>query len=80
MIGDPLTILMARHCCTSTAMPDVCPTSSPHPIDGLSDFLYCLLNDLSASQTASDRVSRLHQNYRKRHSKRRSISDTASFK
>jgi hypothetical protein len=80
MIGALLTFLMASDCPTSTAMSDVCPNHSPHPIAGLSDFLYCLLNDLSASQTASDRVSRLHQNCRKRHSKRRSISDTASFK
>lgn len=80
MIGDLLTFLMASDCRTSTAMSDVRPSSSPHPIDGLSHFFYCLLNDLSASQTASDRVSRLHQNYRKPYSKRRSISDTASFK
>lgn len=80
MIGDLLTFLLASDCPTSIAMSDVCPNHSPHSIDGLADFFYCLLNDLSASQTASDRVSRLHQNYRKPYPKRRSISDTASFK
>jgi hypothetical protein len=87
MIADLLTILKTNDCRAPIAMPGVCLSSPPHAIAGLlhaiiglSDFLYGLLDDMSASPTAPDRASHIYRNHSKPHSKRRSISGMASFK
>jgi hypothetical protein len=80
MIHNIPIILTASDCRLRAALPDVCPTPSPSNRSALSYFICRSIFLPSTSQTALSAALPTDLNSPNCHSKRRSFSDTASFK
>jgi hypothetical protein len=80
MISHALTIFIAFAHRLGAASPDVCPNSFSIDKGSVFHLLCSSILPWSTSQTVPFPVPRTRQKSPNRHSKRRSFSDTASFK
>jgi hypothetical protein len=80
MIGHAWTIFIAPARRLGAVLPDVCPKSLPIDRSTIFHFYRHSILPLSTFQTALSAVVRTLRHSPNCHSKRRSFSDTASFK